>query len=377
MRILLTGPTGGQGSLPPYLDELARALRQYGATVDRLGTPGVPCNPRTGQFWTAGRIMESAERLLAGVDLASYDLLSVHYGNLETEQLLPSLWKRQARRPAAVYHAHSLDWTLFTAHVPDPVLRSAVDDAIGTMDGFVFFGSYGQSRLSRQYQIDVPSTIAWLPTTIPPGTRASAGPALRAALSGGYGPVGSLYGYAAPWKDLAGLISACGDVATACRILLAGPFWDDPDQAGTDLSRETAGGARHGAARVDVLAAYLGPGEREALARGSDFAVFPYRHHPAFQGSGAIADYLARAVPVIATDVANMAELTGDAGLIVRPGDKEAFASGMDRLAADENYRNALSRNARRRSGEFTAARHAARCLRLYETAIARKSART
>lgn len=109
---------------------------------------------------------------------------------------------------------------------------------------------------------------------------------------------------------------------------------------------------------------------------GTHFTVFPYQHQPTFQGSGAIADYLAHGVPVLGTDVANMAELVGDAGLITEPGDYEAFAEGLERLAGDEQYRDSLSHNARRRSRQFSAANHAARCLRLYQAVIDQNAAR-
>ncbi|MEV0395385.1 glycosyltransferase family 4 protein [Polymorphospora rubra] len=369
MRILLIGPTGGGGSLPPYLNVLAEALRLHGAQVERLGHPGVPYDPQTAAFWPAERIIRTAEQLLDGVDLHSYDLISLHYGNLEIEQLLPSLWK-DTPRPPVVHHLHSLDWTLFTTHVPDSGLRSAVDDGIKMMDGFIFFGTYGHAQLTRRHQLDVPTTVTWLPTTIPAGTHANAGPELSAALTGDHGPLGSLYGFAAPWKDPAGLIEACQGVSSACRILLAGPSWNNPDEAGTDLSREACAGVQHGNVRVEVVTGYLDPGHRRALAQHSDFAVFPYRTQPTFQGSGAIADYLAHGVPVLATDVANMAELVGDAGLIVEPGDPDAFTDALERFASDDSYRDALARQAQRRSRQFGASYHAGRCLRLYQSVI-------
>lgn len=100
--------------------------------------------------------------------------------------------------------------------------------------------------------------------------------------------------------------------------------------------------------------------------RDSDFAVFSYRPHPTFQGSGAIADYLAHGVPVVATDVANLAELVGDAGLIVPPGDIRAFAAAMDRLAGDTRLRRRLSEAARCRAPGFRPSAHASACLGFY-----------
>ncbi|KIA61115.1 glycosyltransferase family 4 protein [Nocardia vulneris] len=371
MQILLIGPTGGEGSLPPYLNVLATGLREHGAQVDRLGFPEVPYEPSQSAFWPAERIIEAAEKLLAAVDLNAYDVLSVHYGNLEIEQLLPSLWARQTYRPPAIYHVHSLDWTLFTTHVPDPQLRVLVDCAIDAMDGFVFFGEYARTQLTRQHRIRVPSVVSWLPTTIPPHPGTDATAALRSALArGDHRPVATLYGYAAPWKDLAALLRACTLTRCPSMMVVAGPFWEDPEQAGTDLSREVQTGRKYGATEVLVVPAYLGPGDREALLQRSSFGVFPYRAHPTFQGSGAIADYLSHGIPVLATDIANMTELIGDAGYIIRPGDDIAFARALDRLTSDTEHRSELARNARRRSHLFSASHHAAQCLQLYNRVI-------
>lgn len=376
MRVLIIGPTGGGGSIPPYLNMLAAGLRQHGVSVDRLGTPGVPYDPATSAFWSAERIIEAAEQLLASVDLNAYDLLSIHYGNLEIEQLLATVWTQTKVTPA-VYHVHSLDWTLFADQVPNTALRSAVEDAIDGMDGYVFFGEYGRTQLARRHNLSAPSVVAWLPTTIPSGTRARPGTALGSVLAAEHGPMASLYGYAAPWKDPAGLITACRRTNSSSHVIIAGPFWDNPNEAGADLTRETETGANHGGSHVNVIARYLRPQHRLALVEASRFAVFPYKAVPTFQGSGAIADYLAHGVPILATDVANMAELIGDAGHVVAANDYDAFALGIDRLASDRAYRNSLRRNAEHRARQFDGLHHAANCLRLYETVIARTTKTT
>ncbi|WP_280366639.1 glycosyltransferase [Nocardia wallacei] len=366
MRILVIGPTGSGGSIPPYLNVLTAGLRQHGAHVDRLGSPTLPYDSTTSTFWPADRIIAAAHQLLTDVDLSSYDVLSLHFGNLEIEQLLPTLWG-QRNLPPVVYHVHSLDWTLFTHHVPNPELRAAVDTAIERMNGFLAFGEYGRRRITHQHNQTAPSTVSWLPTTIPTTT-----PPQPPAPRPGPGLLASLYGYAAPWKDAGTLLNACANVSTAFRMVLAGPFWDDQTQAGIDLTRECATGAQHGRGHVDVTARYLDPGARKALAECTDIATFPYRSHSSFQGSGAIADYLAHGVPILATDVANMTELIGDAGHIVEPDSAAAFADGLDRLLTDHHYRNTLRRNAERRRTQFSSSHHAATCLRLYETVTTR-----
>ena len=370
MRILLIGPTGEQGSIPPYLRILTDTLRYLGTHVDRVGAPSPPYDQATQTFWPTERILQAADALLRDVDLTSYDVISLHFGNLEIDQLLPAAWA-QRRHPPVIYHVHSLDWSLFTTQRPDPALRAAVDNSMHRMDGFVFFGTYGHNELTRRFNLRAPSVTAWLPTTIPAGTRSATAHALRAAFAGGDGPVGSLYGYAAPWKDPAGLVHACQHTKVANRIVLAGPLWDDPQQAGIDLGAETMAGVMHGAVRLAVINEYLDPPSRRTMILGSDYAIFPYQPHPTFQGSGAIADYLAHGLPVLGTDVANMAELIGDAGLTVPPGNAEA----LDRIAGDTAYRRLLTMNAQKQSRRFSAAHHAARCLRLYRTVAAQRTA--
>lgn len=115
---------------------------------------------------------------------------------------------------------------------------------------------------------------------------------------------------------------------------------------------------------------YVGPQERTELVEASTTAVFPYRTQPTFQGSGAIADYLARGVPVIATDVANMAELIGDAGVLVPSADPASLAAALDSLTEDPARRAGLRAAAAQRAPLFQADAHAAACLRLYQQVI-------
>lgn len=105
MRILLIGPCHPVGSIPPYLDVLAAALRHCGARVHRIGSAGVPYEPAARAFWPADRILEHASGLLRDIDIyididiGAYDVISLHFGNLEIEQLLPVLWAGRRRPP--------------------------------------------------------------------------------------------------------------------------------------------------------------------------------------------------------------------------------------------------------------------------------------
>jgi L-malate glycosyltransferase len=65
--------------------------------------------------------------------------------------------------------------------------------------------------------------------------------------------------------------------------------------------------------------------------------------------SNAILESMAAAVPVIANQIGGNAELiTGDRGILVPPGDPEAFAAALERIAADTTLRESMGRNAKR-----------------------------
>jgi glycosyltransferase involved in cell wall biosynthesis len=373
VRILLAGPDHQHGSLPPYLSVLADELRRLGADVDRLGSAGVPYDTGRGRFHTCAQIIAAADDLAAQADPSRYDVISLHFGNLEVEQLLPDRWRhRGAKLPPVAVHVHALEPTLLTRHVPDRSLRLAVDAAITAAAGLVYFGRYARTALVGRLPsaVGIPAVVAPLPTTIPAGTAAQASPRLAAAVHDqpSNAVVLSLCGYAAPWKSPADLLAALAGTTAPIRVVLAGPFWDDPDQAGCDLRPAVKQPLPLGqAAELLVLPNYLDAAQRVTLMTASHAGVFPYRPQPTFQGSGAVADYLAHGLPVLATDVANMAELAGPAGLLVPTGDPAEFATAIDRFATAHAQRAVLTAAARARAHRFTPAAHAAACLAFYQ----------
>lgn len=367
--MLILGPNHEGGSLPPYLDALASGLRHHGITVDRHGSTQIPYDSEQQRFWPLDRVLTAVRTLADEVDLDTYDVVSLHFGNLEYDQLVPAFWTGRPR-PPVVCHVHTLAPTLFSDHLPDPHWNRLVRDGLRSLDGYVYFGQYARHQLAHMVAGGVPAGVAWLPTTIPPDTKATARTELAAALDIRSDlPVISLYGYAAPWKDAALLHAALYQMRTPVRIVLAGDFWDDPEQAGIDLSGYTTSPQQVGVGELVVVPGYLGPADRAALVDASTAGVFPYRPHPSFQGSGAIADYLAHATPVVVTDVANMAELAGEAGHIVPTGRPENLATALDNIADGTSAAN-LTRNATARAEQFTAEAHAARCLAIYQQVL-------
>lgn len=373
VKVLLAGPDHAHGSLPPYLDVLAHHLRDLGAHVDRLGSTGVPYDPEAGRFHRVEQITATVDALAARVDPGRYDLVSLHFGNLEVEQLLPARWRALGLDlPPVVVHVHALEPTLFTRHVPDPGLHAAAQEAIDQAAGLVYFGQYARTILTRRAPAAarLPHAVVPLPTTISPGTQPATTYRMAAAL---HDPrpeatLLSLCGYAAPWKNPADLITALAATTAPVRVVLAGPFWDDPTQAGCDLHPAIEQPQRLGrAAELAVVPDYLDAPHRAALIAASTGGVFPYQPQSTFQGSGAIADYLAHGLPVIATDVANMAELAGPAGIIIPAGDPAALAAAIDRFATDIQQRQRLRIAAHQQAARFTPTAHATACLAFYQ----------
>lgn len=359
MRILLIGPEEASGgSITPYLHGLAAGLRARGCRVDRVASGGVPWDPARGGFLTFDEVRAAAAELLRGHDLAAYDLLSIHFGKLEIEQLIPVLWEGIPRAPA-VHHLHSLSWDLFRGFIPEPGMAERVEEATWSMEGFVFFGRYAE-EWCRAQAAGKPRIVSFLPHT-PAAPRAD-GPRLSAEWRSDR-PLASMTGFASPWKDAESLLAAFERVTTPLDFVLAGPLWSERIPFRT---REI------GAVRVTVVDAYLDGDASANLIRQSDFGIFPYVEHATFQGSGALPNYLFHGIPVVAFDSANLAEQIADAGVLVPAGNRDRLARAIEAMASDAELRARTTAAARARAPLFDPQRHADECLAFYREVVRR-----
>jgi glycosyltransferase involved in cell wall biosynthesis len=92
------------------------------------------------------------------------------------------------------------------------------------------------------------------------------------------------------------------------------------------------------------------------LLRDADICVEPAPDSPLNRRSTMIklAEYLALGKPVVAYDLLESRRTVGEAAILVRPGDAEAFAEQIASLAADPVVRVSLSRRARARARTLT-----------------------
>lgn len=99
---------------------------------------------------------------------------------------------------------------------------------------------------------------------------------------------------------------------------------------------------------------------------GCDLAVIPTLYetfgYPALEA-------MACGSPVVTSNIGSMAELAGDAAVLVDPYDVSAIADGMERVLSDPTLRQSLIQRGRQRAKQYTWERSATRTLEILEAA--------
>jgi glycosyltransferase involved in cell wall biosynthesis len=144
-------------------------------------------------------------------------------------------------------------------------------------------------------------------------------------------------------KDLETFLRACAGVAAQrddARFVIVGPTHHEPDYA-QDLIE---------------LADALGIAERVTFTGETDPAPWYARMDVLALTSLSEAqplvalEAMAAGIPVVATDVGGCREAIGGAGLLTRPGDPEATAAALLRIASDDVLRARLAAAGERRA---------------------------
>lgn len=127
------------------------------------------------------------------------------------------------------------------------------------------------------------------------------------------------------------------------------------------------------ATRSNTKVLFMGmmmPEEVPIFMRALDIFCFP----SLWEGFGiAIAEAMAAGLPVIATDIAPLREVVGNAGIIVTPGDSTKLTKALKMLIDDPSLRDTLAQKAKDRAETFSIDNSVKAFEGLFESALSRK----
>ena len=111
----------------------------------------------------------------------------------------------------------------------------------------------------------------------------------------------------------------------------------------------------------------MGDDHLRGLYRGADVFVLPSRH----EGFGIpVLEAMAQGTPVIASGIAALREVAGDAALLVTGDDPDAWAGALDELFYDRDLHDDLAAGGRRRAELFSWERCATETVAVYREAM-------
>jgi glycosyltransferase involved in cell wall biosynthesis len=166
-----------------------------------------------------------------------------------------------------------------------------------------------------------------------------------------------------PRKNLVRLVRAYRRATAAGALphalVLAGPMGWHARQ----LLREVA---TPGPGEV-VMTGRVGAQELDALYHGASAFAYP----SLYEGFGLpVLEAMARGVPVVASGVSSLPEVTGDAALLVEPRSTGQLAGAIERVLAEEDLAARLSAAGRARAAGFSWERTARMTLQVYEKVV-------
>ena len=193
-----------------------------------------------------------------------------------------------------------------------------------------------------------------------PGVRVTGDRADGSAAEAAAGPYALYVGRCDPYKNLPRLMKAFARVRRAhpaLRLIIVGPR--DPRYPEAEAEALRCG--LDGAAR---FTGQVSDDELRALYRGASLLVMPSLREgfglPPLEAMGF-------GVPVVASNVAALTEVCGDAALLVDPLDPAALAAAMVRVLSDAPLAETLRRRGLSRAARFTPGAQAAQTLALCE----------
>jgi glycosyltransferase involved in cell wall biosynthesis len=138
-------------------------------------------------------------------------------------------------------------------------------------------------------------------------------------------------------EDVVGVLAARPDLARRVRMVVAG---EEPDSGYARGLREQI--ARAGLGDVVRLAGYLPDAALERLM-GEAHAFVNLRYPSTEGGSASLMAQLGARRPVVVYDSGSFCDVPAAVAVKVAPGDREALAAAIERLADDPSYRDAVA----------------------------------
>ena len=156
------------------------------------------------------------------------------------------------------------------------------------------------------------------------------------------GFVGSLK----PWHGVSLLLEAFATLPSSYRLLVVG---EGPEEASLKARASLLG--LHARA---LFAGAVPHAEIPAYLDGMDIGTAPFEAMTGFYFSPLkVVEYLAAALPVVASRQGDLPLLVGDAGLLFEPGSREALTGALRRLGEDAALRSRMGRAAVARAGSL------------------------
>lgn len=153
-------------------------------------------------------------------------------------------------------------------------------------------------------------------------------------------------GHPKPWHGADDLVDLLGDLAAlghAPELLVVG--------GGPGAEALEARASELGFDGQVVVTGPVAPDQVAALLASGAVGLAPYpKQNPFYFCPLKIVDYLAAGMPVVTTRQGDIAELVGDAGLIIEPGDRMALAGAVAELLGDPERAATMGASGRRRA---------------------------
>jgi len=160
------------------------------------------------------------------------------------------------------------------------------------------------------------------------------------------------YGAIEPKKNISGLISAYAASGTDCPLVIAGPLgWQYHDDL-AQIERYVEHKAYKNKRKERILRLdYLPFAHLVTLIRGARALLFP----SLYEGFGLpVLESMSLGTPVMTSTAASLAEIAGDAALLVDPLDVRAMTKAVQMIDADRDLRADLAQRGPKRAKLFS-----------------------